>query len=272
MLLNGMRYNSFQNGLADLNLLPLQNIERVEAVSGGSSALYGADALSGVVNVITRKPTGDFHLRAAGGSGSFERSHVALEGSSAIGGFGVMAGYGMERGRDDYAFTTPVSPDSTLHREDADFFRQQLYLQGFGGLDEHTTLNAAIQDVRADRGSPGPYSPFTSADARLFDNIITSSAELSHSGGSDVSWNIATSYQYNYETFSDPDPIYPYETFYKNRTFTLNHCIAGSSRGAAGVRRLISQARISFAAAGSTPCVHARRCSLSLSSSHGNRV
>lgn len=38
--------------------IPTENIERVEVVRGPMSVLYGADALGGVINVITRKPSG----------------------------------------------------------------------------------------------------------------------------------------------------------------------------------------------------------------------
>ena len=39
----------------DLNLFPTNMIERVDVVTGGASALYGSDAVSGVVNVIMRR-------------------------------------------------------------------------------------------------------------------------------------------------------------------------------------------------------------------------
>ncbi len=39
---------------ADLNLIPMGAVERIEVLNDGASAIYGADALTGVVNVITR--------------------------------------------------------------------------------------------------------------------------------------------------------------------------------------------------------------------------
>jgi outer membrane receptor protein involved in Fe transport len=41
----------------DWGTIPLDNIERIELIRGGSSARYGNNALGGVVNVITKKPT-----------------------------------------------------------------------------------------------------------------------------------------------------------------------------------------------------------------------
>ncbi|MBN2531801.1 MAG: TonB-dependent receptor [Spirochaetales bacterium] len=54
VLINGVRaYGS--HGGADMSLIPLENIERIEIVRGGTSALYGADAVGGVINIITKK-------------------------------------------------------------------------------------------------------------------------------------------------------------------------------------------------------------------------
>ena len=51
------------NGV-DLNTLPISAIDRIEVLTDGASALYGADAVAGVVNIITRKIASDFVLSA----------------------------------------------------------------------------------------------------------------------------------------------------------------------------------------------------------------
>jgi len=54
-LLNGRRLApSGTSGAADLNTLPAVLIDRIEVVTGGASAVYGSDAVAGVVNFITR--------------------------------------------------------------------------------------------------------------------------------------------------------------------------------------------------------------------------
>ncbi len=57
VLLNGRRLgnSSFSNGqLVDLNTIPLAAIERVELLKDGASAIYGSEAVGGVVNIITK--------------------------------------------------------------------------------------------------------------------------------------------------------------------------------------------------------------------------
>lgn len=74
VLLNGRRLAQFGGqsltgfGAAiDLNTLPLAAIERVEVLTDGASALYGSDAIAGVVNFITRRnsTSGDINIRVA---------------------------------------------------------------------------------------------------------------------------------------------------------------------------------------------------------------
>ena len=55
VLINGRRLNpSTTDGTVDLNNVPTRLIERVEVVTGGASAVYGSDALAGVVNFILK--------------------------------------------------------------------------------------------------------------------------------------------------------------------------------------------------------------------------
>jgi len=55
VLINGTRVEH-SHGATDLSQIPIESIERIEVVRGGMSALYGADAIGGVVNIITKKP------------------------------------------------------------------------------------------------------------------------------------------------------------------------------------------------------------------------
>ena len=64
VLLNGRRMatHGLSGGSVDLNAIPMEAIERVEVLKDGASAIYGTDAIGGVLNFITRK---DFHLLPA---------------------------------------------------------------------------------------------------------------------------------------------------------------------------------------------------------------
>ncbi len=55
ILIDGKRIHGDVGGENDLSLVDPQNIEKIEIVKGASSALYGSDAIAGVINIITRK-------------------------------------------------------------------------------------------------------------------------------------------------------------------------------------------------------------------------
>ncbi len=54
VLVNGRRWVSPEGGAVDLNTIPIAVVERIEVLKDGASAIYGSDAIAGVINVITR--------------------------------------------------------------------------------------------------------------------------------------------------------------------------------------------------------------------------
>ncbi len=100
-LLNGRRlaYDSFSQGV-DMSAIPLAAVDRIEAVMDGASAIYGSDAVAGVVNVVLKK---DFdglaataRLGTATGGGDFQQQYSIVGGKTwATGGF--IGAYNFER-------------------------------------------------------------------------------------------------------------------------------------------------------------------------------
>lgn len=81
----------------DLNLIPTLMVERVETVTGGASAQYGSDAVSGVVNILLRREFDGVRVRAQTGmseQGDAEEKRV-----------GVLGGWNSEDGRAHFVFS-----------------------------------------------------------------------------------------------------------------------------------------------------------------------
>jgi iron complex outermembrane receptor protein len=57
ILIDGVPYYETNYGKLDLNQIPVDNIAKIEVTKGDSSVLYGPNALAGVVNIITKKPS-----------------------------------------------------------------------------------------------------------------------------------------------------------------------------------------------------------------------
>lgn len=59
VLVDGQQMNTAWNGDVDWNMIPVENIRKIEVVSGGQSALYGGRAVGGVINIITKSEKRD---------------------------------------------------------------------------------------------------------------------------------------------------------------------------------------------------------------------
>ncbi|HET7266671.1 MAG TPA: TonB-dependent receptor [Oleiagrimonas sp.] len=55
ILVNGKRWVTSINGTTDLNSIPLSAVDRIQVLKSGASAVYGSDAIAGVVNIILKK-------------------------------------------------------------------------------------------------------------------------------------------------------------------------------------------------------------------------
>lgn len=126
VLVNGRKVQgvgSYTGNVFNLNLIPMAAIERVEVVPLGSSAVYGGDALAGVVNVILKQAIDGQSVTARFGSGrGYSDGGVSL----ATGG----------RGADgEYLLMASYSRSSPLSMQQREFFRDADYRR-FGGADE----------------------------------------------------------------------------------------------------------------------------------------
>ncbi len=102
VLVNGKRMvsNPYSSVGVDLNALPMASIERIEVLADGASAIYGSDAISGVVNFITKREftgfnvTGDYSYPTNDGDGkSYSASITGGFGSLADNGWNVYGGF-----------------------------------------------------------------------------------------------------------------------------------------------------------------------------------
>lgn len=155
ILVDGLRSTNFplnddgHNAYTDLNSIPIVNVQQVQVLKDGASSLYGADAIGGVVNIITRKHVTGFEGGAEGGTtqkgdGFKYRAHM-------LAGFGDYdaQGYNVYVGG-DYEFDGRISADSR------GFPFNTLDLRAIGGRDNNraddtlttATPNAIVTRVR----------------------------------------------------------------------------------------------------------------------------
>ncbi len=121
VLLNGRRLAPYNTGsTVNLNSIPLSAIERVEVLTDGASALYGSDAIAGVVNFITKKDTTEGVVNASGlipqhpGGGSATASISKGFGDLARDKFNVLLAASFDRQQALWASQRPFSKTGIL--------------------------------------------------------------------------------------------------------------------------------------------------------------
>ncbi|MFI5446387.1 TonB-dependent receptor domain-containing protein [Polaromonas sp. UC242_47] len=84
LLIDGVRYGSATSGTPNWDNIPADMIERIEILKGPASALYGSDAVGGVVQIFLRKGAQGFRPYASGtlGSNSYQQLAAGFTGGS----------------------------------------------------------------------------------------------------------------------------------------------------------------------------------------------
>lgn len=120
VLVNGRRKvaGSSDSAAVDLSTIPASLIERVEIITGGASAVYGADAVSGVINVILKK---DFSGLELSGQGGFSQDGGAGSASATI-----LGGGSLDGGRGSFSLALSHVRDEPLFSNERWFTRRWL--------------------------------------------------------------------------------------------------------------------------------------------------
>lgn len=180
VLVDGQRYNNVLDGQVDLGILLLQNVDRVEVLRGGFSSIYGADAVGGIINIITRRPDGRPDIRAEIGAGSYGMSGFQLGTDFSLFGVGMQVAARRESGKGNYEFDFDDGLSSmTLRRQNSDYALHQVQLVAGAPLSSLVSLSASSLYDWSERGSPGAVvTPTSGAMARLVDRGFLNQATL----------------------------------------------------------------------------------------------
>jgi vitamin B12 transporter len=142
VLLDGKRLNSGSAGGYDLSELPvpLSAIERIEIVRGPSSALYGSDAMGGVVNIITRKPAVPL---------------TTISGSMGRSGYTSASLYNTGRENNTYYTLSLGKERSHGYRDNSDSDQKLAGIKIGYDLDAASSIEGTFDYITKDLGVPG---------------------------------------------------------------------------------------------------------------------
>ena len=173
VLVDGRRMNLGSSGNSSADWLPPVNaIERIEVLKGGGSALYGTDAVGGVINVIMKKGSdigNHVTIKAAGGSWNAEQYAISASGSTDSG-LGLIVSATKER-RGEYKFKNANGKSQLLKNSGYDDTGVIVKLDQKVGEDNRIGVN--FEHINAEGGSPFGYSGFGNTDShkRISNNV-----------------------------------------------------------------------------------------------------
>ncbi|KWV90363.1 TonB-dependent siderophore receptor [Erythrobacter sp. YT30] len=168
VLLDGRRFvPADETGRVDLNNIPLAIIERTDILTGGATTTYGADAVSGVVNFITKK---DF----AGVQADFT-SQITEEGDGELFRAELTLGANFDDGRGNAVLSIGYQDQSAVFQGDRDFsvFNVSSFSGNPGGSSNSVPGNFVFT---------GPTNPATVCDMMVFPDEANCPAGTSFAG------------------------------------------------------------------------------------------
>lgn len=217
ILINGMRINNFQNGLVDLSLLNSDIIEKIEIVHGGNTALYGADAVGSVINILTLNPLKKMNAGFAVSKGSFDYNRLLLSLSNATENLGASFAFVREYGKDNYKFKLPFVNDFG-ERQNAEFSRNNYYLSNFIKKNNLSFRTYATY-THSDRNLPGSLS-FPSTTSSQNDRNFYLQVLTKYQYSENLYFEINNGWNYSFQKYREP--VFNISSFSKNTQISIN--------------------------------------------------
>lgn len=119
VLIDGIRYNdpTTPKGQAQLEHLMVNDIERIEILKGGQSGIWGANAVAGVINIITKKATKQLRVSGTAEYGSYATTKLGANISQKIGALSYYFGANQIQS-DGFSATTPKGKNPEDYEDD----------------------------------------------------------------------------------------------------------------------------------------------------------
>ncbi len=209
LLLNGLPANSAHNGGFDLGLFSTYDIGSIEIVQGGQSALQGAHAVAGVVNVLTRTMEEGKTVEGGLTVGSYGYRALHLAAGDGASSFRWRVSASRETSDEDFPFELTNGPiQYAMVRRNADIHADRLAASWTLPVDANLQFSGTAAVLDADRGVPGVVTgPFSAGQGRQADRTALVQASLTATLAPSVTWETRLQGQYAYQRYRDPGLI-----------------------------------------------------------------
>jgi iron complex outermembrane receptor protein len=154
VVLDGMPLNKTDGGSVNWNIIDKDNLEKIEIIKGPGSALYGSNAMGGIINFISKTPDGKFGWNASVSSGDYRtlEAKTSLTGSF-FKGLLYWNAFVNYRKSDGY-INTPDEIIKENHSIVVPVFLKEFFAGGIVGyhIDENNTLELSVNYFNDIRG------------------------------------------------------------------------------------------------------------------------
>jgi vitamin B12 transporter len=202
-MIDGVRLNSARGDGVDLSDIPAEIIDRIEIVRGGSSALYGSDAMGGVINIITKKAveTPLTTLSLTGGSfGTFGGTVFRSESLESF-----YYGVSCFRSESDGDFPYKFRGGQTKRIENGGYWTEGLFLRSGCQLNPETEIGLRHIFNTADKHLPGRIEfPTPEADQENQWSLTTLSVERENLFLDGLSSSLTIDHRADHLVYYDP--------------------------------------------------------------------
>lgn len=96
VFVDGVRVNEPESNAINFDLIPIQDVERIEVLPG-ATAVFGQNALGGVINIVTKRGTKTPQTTVEGALGSWNHYRVSANTSGPLKDFDYFAGFALDR-------------------------------------------------------------------------------------------------------------------------------------------------------------------------------
>jgi outer membrane cobalamin receptor len=220
IMLDGMPLNSAQNASFDLNNIDVSLIDNVEIIRGGSSSIFGGNAIGGSVNIITETAYSEKLLMKGNLSyGSF--NEIGL--GAMIKAVGCSMTFNWTSSNGNYPFTfSQFGEEKKYYRENADYDNGHISFLGKFNISDWVLI-ARYTLSMTNKGVPGAVlqGQVNHSNARLEDNnhiLFLNSSCIFDS--SDI--KISYIYKHNNTLFNEPDNSYDNSSIFISDDIMLN--------------------------------------------------
>ena len=190
ILLDGRPINNAGSGGFDLSEFTTNNIQRIEVLPGGGSTLYGSDAIGGVINIITRRPTEKITTEAKVNIGAYGLNQQSIQNSGKKGDISWVVGYNRTQAENNYPFSIPEANFSgTRRNNDALYNNFNVKLEA--DLGKRNTLSFSTLYLNKEQGTPGGVSiPFPVNGQGFFNSLTDKNRKYTDQILTDLTWNL----------------------------------------------------------------------------------